>query len=81
MRADNTAAIALSENAVMLTDLSKHLAVRDRFIRETVRDGIIKLVWISTSHNIADFFTKPLPFPVFAPMLAVVSGWASLASL
>jgi hypothetical protein len=81
MRADNTAAIALSENSIMLTDLSKHLAVRDRFIRECVRDGLIKLVWVATNHNIADLFTKPLPFPVFAPMLAVVSGWAPYASL
>ena len=77
MRADNQAAIALSENSTMLTDLSKHLAVRDRFIRETVRDGFIKLVWVSTNHNLADLFTKPLPFPAFAPMLAVVTGWAS----
>ena len=42
---------------------------------------LIKLVWVATNHNIADLFTKPLPFPVFAPMLAVVSGWAPYASL
>ena len=81
MRVDNQASIALSENSIQLTDLSKHLAVRDRFIREAVRDRIVKLVWVSTKYNLADFFTKLLPTYNFPTFLAVAIGRVSLGSL
>ena len=71
---DNQAAKALSENLMSLTNLSKHLAVRDRFIREAVRNKIVALKWISGGSNVADFFTKILAAPIFLPLAAIVSG-------
>ena len=43
----------------------KHIDVRHHFLREKVLDGEIELVWTPTAEQIADIFTKPLPFAAF----------------
>ncbi|CAI7897058.1 unnamed protein product [Closterium sp. NIES-54] len=57
---DNQAAISLSHNAV-LHGRTKHIEVKHHFIREAVEKGEIKLTYVSTKAQPADFFTKPLP--------------------
>ena len=78
---DSQAAKALSENLISLTSLSKHLAVRDRFIREAVRNKIAALKWIPGVDNVADFFTKILASDRFRSLAAIVSGMVSRPAL
>lgn len=59
LRCDNTAAIALAQSD-STSQRSKHINVRFHFIRQAVREGTIKLDWVSTHQQPADVFTKPL---------------------
>ena len=61
---DNQSAIKISENDAE-HDRTKHIDIRHYFIRELINNGEIKLEWISTSEQLADIFTKPLPGSIF----------------
>uniref|UniRef100_A0A5S6QG42 Retrovirus-related Pol polyprotein from transposon TNT 1-94 n=1 Tax=Trichuris muris TaxID=70415 RepID=A0A5S6QG42_TRIMR len=56
---DSQAAIAHANNC---TDKSrtKHIAIRYHFVRDKVNDGVVELVYVPSSENIADVLTKPL---------------------
>jgi hypothetical protein len=56
---DNESAIKLSKNPEIYTR-SKHIDIRHHFLREHVKDGDIKVVWISGKENLADMLTKAL---------------------
>jgi hypothetical protein len=43
----------------------KHIDVKHHFLREQVLSGTIVLIWTPTAEQIADIFTKPLPFAAF----------------
>ena len=74
MFADNAAAIAMAENKLHLTELSRHLAVRDLFVRECEAEKILGLKFVRSADNIADFFTKVLGEIKFLAFRAVVWG-------
>ena len=57
---DNTSAEALAKNPVH-HQRTKHIDVRDHFIREQVAKGAISIHHCSTKENVADIFTKALP--------------------
>nr|GEW03073.1 hypothetical protein [Tanacetum cinerariifolium] len=40
--------------------LSKHIDIRYHFIKEHVENGVIKLYFVNTEYQLADFFTKAL---------------------
>ena len=61
---DNTSAINISKNSVMHSR-TKHIAIQYHFLKEKVAEGEVKLEFISTSEQVADIFTKPLPKEVF----------------
>lgn len=61
---DNQGAIELSRNH-RIGQKSKHIDVRDLFVREQVQQGKIVVQPISTLDNVADVFTKGLPKPRF----------------
>ena len=54
---DNIGCIHLSKNPVSHKS-SKHIEIRYHFVRERVRDGSLKLVYIPSSENLADLLTK-----------------------
>ena len=54
---DNQAAIALAKNPV-LHEKTKHIDTRHHFIRQAVKEGLIRLQYINTGDNIADILTK-----------------------
>ena len=54
---DNSGCIGLSKNPVSHKS-SKHIEIRYHFVRERVRDGSLKLVYIPSSENVADICTK-----------------------
>jgi len=65
IREDNQAAIALT-NGDKFSQRTKHMDVRYFFIKEKIQDGTIKVEYVSTTDQLADMFTKPLPKIVFS---------------
>ena len=57
---DKTSCIAMSENPVN-AELSRHINTQRFFIRDLVRDGLMKLIKCAGTHNVADALTKSLP--------------------
>ncbi|GKC63325.1 hypothetical protein Tco_1095923 [Tanacetum coccineum] len=56
---DNKSAISLYCNNVQHSRL-KHIDVRYHFIKEQVKDGVVKLYFIQTEYQLPDIFTKAL---------------------
>ena len=56
---DNKGTIDLAKNPVH-HKRTKHIDIRFHFIREHIRNGVIKLDYIPSGENIADMFTKPV---------------------
>ena len=56
---DNQGAKALAEND-MVSQRSKHIAVKHHFVRACVKEQQLVLQWIPSEENRADIFTKPL---------------------
>jgi hypothetical protein len=64
---DNTGARALAYNPEHHAKV-KHIERRHFFVREMVENMRIRVPFVSTIDNLADFFTKPLPAKAFYPM-------------
>jgi hypothetical protein len=61
---DSSSAIKISKNPVM-HGRSKHIDVRFHFLRDLVKDGVIKLEFCGTKEQVADVMTKPLKLDQF----------------
>ncbi len=57
VRVDNVGAIFMAENVTTSTR-TRHVDVRYHFVREFVEDGFIKIIFVRTTENNADIFTK-----------------------
>ena len=57
---DSTACIGMSKNPIN-HNRNKHIALKYHFVRDKVRSGEIKLVYVPTEENVADILTKCLP--------------------
>jgi len=57
VRVDNVGAIFIAEN-VSVSQRTKHIDVRYRFVQEFVIDGFLKIIFVRTADNDADIFTK-----------------------
>lgn len=72
---DNTSATNISKNLV-LHSRTKHIPIKQHFLRENVSNQEVKLEYVSIKDQIADLFTKPLPRDTFEKLrqkLGVVS--------
>ncbi|XP_019094804.1 PREDICTED: putative F-box protein At1g20795 [Camelina sativa] len=78
IRCDNTSAIKLSKNPVF-HGRCKHIGVRFHFLRELVRDGVIRLEHCGSQEQVADIFTKPLKREAFESLRSKL-GICSAAS-
>jgi hypothetical protein len=56
---DNQASIALAQNSVF-HNRTKHIAVRYHFNRQAVEAGLVRILFLSTTQQVADLLTKPL---------------------
>ncbi|EOY03359.1 Uncharacterized protein TCM_018342 [Theobroma cacao] len=56
---DNMSAINISKNP-MQHSRTKHIEIRNHFIRDHVMKNDIKIEFVNTLHQLADIFTKPL---------------------
>jgi hypothetical protein len=59
VRVDNIGAIFMAEN-VQVSQRTKHIDTRMRFVNQYVDDGFIKISFVGTADNDADLFTKNL---------------------
>ena len=67
MKVDNQSAIAIAYNPEHLQRV-KHMERRHFFVRELVENHQIRVPFVRTVDNLADFFTKPLPAKQFFAM-------------
>ena len=58
---DNQSCIRLTENLIF-HDRSKHIGIKYHFIWDYAQNGVVKLEYISTNEQVADIFTKALPW-------------------
>ena len=65
---DSQSAIALAHNPVV-RGRTKHIDVHYHFVRDYIEEGRVSLEYVSTSDNIADLLTKPLPRPTLDYLL------------
>jgi hypothetical protein len=61
---DSQSSIRLVHNPVH-HNRTKHIQIRYYFIREKQEEGEIHIVYVTTTHQLADIFTKQLPIPQF----------------
>ncbi|GKV32516.1 hypothetical protein SLEP1_g41114 [Rubroshorea leprosula] len=61
---DNNSTIKLSKNLI-LHGRCKHIDVRNYFLRDLVKEGVIDLVYCRSEDQLADIFTKPLKLSAF----------------
>ena len=59
LHVDNQGAIKLGNNPIH-NEKSKHIDVKFHFIRFEIRIGVVHLIYVPTSSNLADMFTKAL---------------------
>lgn len=57
VRVDNVGAIFMAEN-VAVSQRTKHIDVKYRFVQEFVMDEFLKIIFVRTDENQADIFTK-----------------------
>ena len=67
LRLDNKSAIDLAYNPEHHSK-TKHIERRHYFIRECVENGKLRVPFVPTKDNVADFFTKPLTGKMFFDM-------------
>jgi hypothetical protein len=71
---DNQGCIFLSENPVF-HQRTKHIDVKYHFVRERVESGEVKLVYVTTTDQLADLLTKPLERVRFEALRKQVLGY------
>ena len=70
---DNAGAVELARDR-KACNRSRHVDRRHFKVRELEADGVIKVEKVSTNDNVADIFTKPLPFATFRKHLMKAMG-------
>ena len=53
---------------------AKHIDIRKHFAHEVIQNQEMRLVKIDTTLQLADIFTKPLPYPQFLECLRGILG-------
>lgn len=62
---DNQAAMKLEENGKSSSNRTKHISIRTFWIKDQVKLGEIKVVYMPTNEMVADMLTKPVQGAAF----------------
>jgi hypothetical protein len=65
---DNISAIIISKNLAMHSK-TNHIPIKYHFLWEQVAKKNIRVGYVGTKEQVADIFTKPLPWEVFEHIL------------
>jgi hypothetical protein len=57
---DNKAAIIVAEGETSSAGRSKHIDVRFKHVAQSIREGVARVIYVSTKLIYADLMTKPL---------------------
>ena len=68
---DNMACIHLSKKDGQI-NRAKHIDTRVHRLRELVRENVLTLIKIPTADQVADIFTKALPYQAFSKQRSVL---------
>ena len=71
---DNTACIEWGNHIIGGRERAKHIDIRKHFAHEAIQNRHMRLIRVSTAEQLADIFTKPLPFPQFEKCLMGLMG-------
>jgi hypothetical protein len=71
-RVDNKFAMTLIKNPV-LHGQSKHIEVKYHLVRESAKNGLIKVEFIRSEEQLGDFLTKPLDRVKFLELHAKIN--------
>ena len=58
---------------------TKYIDIACHFIREKIEEGNVEIIYVTTKHNLADIFTKPLQGPRFKMLLSKLNVSAKLS--
>ena len=71
---DNKAAITLTYR-MNVTHRTRHMRIRDLWVRELVRTDLCRILYCSTLQQLADFFTKILSPAFYRRIVPILSGY------
>ena len=60
--------------SVGMTRRSRHYAIEWHYVQGCVEEKELKITWVSTEDNLADFFTKKLPKQRFIKLRNTIMG-------
>jgi hypothetical protein len=70
---DNLSCIKIAQDP-SVSDRTKHIDIKHHFIRERIEMEQVKLVYVPTTHMLADILTKPLHISQFRPLVSELIG-------
>ncbi len=74
MYEDNTACIKWENHIIGGRERAKHIDIRKHFAHKAIQNSHMRLIRDSTDEQLADIFTKALPFPQFEKCLMGLMG-------
>jgi hypothetical protein len=70
---DNRSCIKIAQDP-SVSDRTKHIDIRHHFIKERIELEQVKLIYVPTSHMVADILTKPLQISQFRQLVSELIG-------
>jgi hypothetical protein len=72
---DNKSAILLEKNASGSSERTRHIKIRDFWIKDRIDEGEMVVEYLATEDMIADLLTKPLQGALFLKLRSLLLNW------